>query len=176
MLGFYTAAWTLAPRDRFVGWSRQLREKNLPLVSDNPRFLILPWVRIPNLGSDILALVRRELPRDWSARDNTSPVLIETFVPIQRYTGAVPRLRLDPRRNHQGPRPLRHQQPLRQVQKGHLAPAPPTELEGHPQPIEPTLRHPRPNAYEPFVSVQKRDRENSVIRRNVFMIPDVIFG
>ena len=89
MLGFSTAAWTLSPRDRFIGWSRQLREKNLPLVIDNPRFLILPWVRIPNLGSHILALVRRQLPRDWTARYNTTPVLIETFVQIPRYTGAV---------------------------------------------------------------------------------------
>ena len=40
MLGFSTAAWKLAPRDHFIGWTRQLREKNLPLVLDNPRFLI----------------------------------------------------------------------------------------------------------------------------------------
>ena len=26
-----------------------LREKNLPFVVDNPRFLILPWINIPNL-------------------------------------------------------------------------------------------------------------------------------
>ena len=42
MLGFSTAAWKLAPRDRFIGWTPQLREKTLPLVVDNPRFLILP--------------------------------------------------------------------------------------------------------------------------------------
>ena len=42
MLGFSTAACTIAPRDRFIGWSRRHREKNLPLVVDNPRFLILP--------------------------------------------------------------------------------------------------------------------------------------
>ena len=89
MLGFSTAAWSLAPRDRFIGWSRPLREKNLPLVIDNPRFLILPWVHIPNLGSHILALVRRQLPQDWTARYNTTPVLIETFVETPRYTGAV---------------------------------------------------------------------------------------
>ena len=40
-----------APRDRFIGWTPQLREKNLPLVVDNPRFLILPWIEIPNLSS-----------------------------------------------------------------------------------------------------------------------------
>ena len=50
MLGFSTAAWKLAPRDRFIGWTPELREKNLPLVVDNPRFLILPWIEIPNLG------------------------------------------------------------------------------------------------------------------------------
>ena len=89
MLGFSTAAWKLAPRDRFIGWTPEKREKNLPLVVDNPRFLILPWVRIPNLGSHILAIVRRRLPEDWTARYNTTPVLIETFVETPRYTGAV---------------------------------------------------------------------------------------
>ena len=56
---------------------------------DNPRFLILPWIAIPNLGSHILAIVRRQLPGDWTERYNTTPVLIETFVQTPRYTGAV---------------------------------------------------------------------------------------
>ena len=89
MLGFSTAAWKLAPRDNFIGWTRQKREKNLPFVVDNPRFLILPWINIPNLGSHILALIRRRLPDDWTERYNTTPVLIETFVETPRYTGAV---------------------------------------------------------------------------------------
>ena len=89
MLGFSTAAWKLAPRDKFIGWTPQLREKNLPLVVDNPRFLILPWIEIPNLGSHILALVRRRLPADWTERYNSTPLLIETFVETPRYTGAV---------------------------------------------------------------------------------------
>ena len=89
MLGFSTAAWKLAPRDTFIRWTRQLREKNLPFVVDNPRFLILPWIKIPNLGSHILALIRQRLPDDWTERYNTTPVLIETFVETPRYTGAV---------------------------------------------------------------------------------------
>ena len=89
MLGFSTAAHKLAPRDRFIGWTPQLRRKNLPLVIDNPRFLILPWIRIPNLGSHILSLVRRQLPNDWTQRYNTTPVLIETFVETPRFTGAL---------------------------------------------------------------------------------------
>ena len=55
----------------------------------NPRFLILPWIRIPNLGSHILAVFRRQLPVDWAARYNTPPLLIETFVETPYYTGAV---------------------------------------------------------------------------------------
>ena len=74
MLGFSTAAWKLAPRDTFIGWTPQLREKNLPLMVDNPRFLILPWINIPNLGSHILAIIRRRLPEDWTER----------YVPRQR--------------------------------------------------------------------------------------------
>ena len=89
MLGFSTAARKLAPRDRFIGWTPELREKNLPLVIDNPRFLILPWIVIPNLGSHILSLVRRQLPGDWTERYNVTPVLIETFVETPRFTGAL---------------------------------------------------------------------------------------
>ena len=89
-LGFSTTARTLAPRDRFIGWTPPLRKKNLPpLVIDNPRFPILPWFRIPNPGSHILALVCRRLPRDGTRRYNATPVLIETFVEIPRFTGVV---------------------------------------------------------------------------------------
>ena len=89
MLGFSTAAWKLAARDDFIGWIPELREKNLPLVVDNPRFLILPWIEIPNLDSHILAIVRRRLTGDWTERYNTTPVLIETFVETPRFTGAL---------------------------------------------------------------------------------------
>ena len=89
MLGFSTAAWRLAPRDRFIGWTPEMRERNLPLVVDNPRFLILPWVSIPNLGSHILSLVRRRLPEDWTVRYATTPVLCETFVEVPRHNGGV---------------------------------------------------------------------------------------
>ena len=89
MLGFSIAARKLAPRDRFIGWTPELREKNPPLVIDNPRFLIVPWIVIPNLGSHILSLVRRQLPGDWTERYNATPVLIETFVETPRFTGAL---------------------------------------------------------------------------------------
>lgn len=40
---------------------------------------------IANLGSHILALLRRQLPEDWTERYNVTPVLIET----PRLTGAL---------------------------------------------------------------------------------------
>ena len=90
MLGFSTAAWKLAPRDSLIGWPPKLREKNLPLVVDNPRFLILPWIKIPNLGSHILA-PRPPPPAQGPGPSATTqwPVLIETFVETPRYTGPV---------------------------------------------------------------------------------------
>lgn len=60
-----------------------------PLVVDNLRFLILPWIIIPKLGSHILTLIRQRLFEDWSERYNTTPVLIQTFVEVPRFTGAV---------------------------------------------------------------------------------------
>ena len=44
-LGFGAAAWQTAPRDQFIGWSHEQRQNNLPLIINNARFLIMPWVR-----------------------------------------------------------------------------------------------------------------------------------
>ena len=111
----------------------------------NPRFLILPWIKIPNLGSHILALIRRRLPDDWTERYSTAPVLVETFVDTPRYTGAVYKasgwIHVG---GHQGARPIRPGQALRQAQEGHLAPAPAKRLETHPQSPKSTAPY-RPN-------------------------------
>ena len=89
MLGFSAAAWKTAPRDDFIGWSPEVRERNLYRVIDNSRFLIMPWVRIPNLASHILSQARRQLPQDWDTQYRVTPVLMETFVQIPRFTGAL---------------------------------------------------------------------------------------
>ena len=89
MLGFSTAAWKIAPRDRLIGWTPQTRENNLPLVVNHSRLLILPWAIVPNLASHILSIVRRRLPEDWRRQYAIDPVLIETFVETPRFTGAT---------------------------------------------------------------------------------------
>jgi len=84
---FTSAAWKMAPRDNYIGWSQTARQANLPLVVNNSRFLILPWVRVPNLASHILSLAARQLPRDWLAAYRAQPLLLETLVDGTRYHG-----------------------------------------------------------------------------------------
>ena len=76
-------------RDRFIGWTAEARQRNLGMLVGNSRFLILPWARLPNLASHILALARRQLPSDWKQRYNVEPMLIETFVESERFSGGA---------------------------------------------------------------------------------------
>jgi len=87
-LVFGGAAWKIEARDRWIGWSPEQRQSQLGKIVNNTRFLVLPWARIPNLASRILGLVRRRLPEDWYRRYAYRPVLLETFVDSERYTGA----------------------------------------------------------------------------------------
>jgi len=83
---FTSAAWRMAPRDRYIGWTDAVRQSNLPQVVNHSRFLILPWVRIPHLASHVLALAAQQLRRDWPARYGVEPLLLETLVD-PRYRG-----------------------------------------------------------------------------------------
>ena len=87
LLSFGASAWKLAGRDRFIGWQEPQRLKNLQLVVNNARFLILPWIQCTGLASKILALSARQLPRDWQQRYGYRPVLFETFVESARHRG-----------------------------------------------------------------------------------------
>lgn len=88
LLGFGASAWQAAPRDNFIGWEHEQRIKGLPLIVNNARFLILPWVQSKNLASKILSIIARKLPIDWPERYNIQPVLMETFVESGRFVGA----------------------------------------------------------------------------------------
>ena len=64
-----------------------MRAKNLQRVVQNSRFLILPWVTVRNLASRILSLGARELGSAWRARYHVEPLLVETLVQPERYSG-----------------------------------------------------------------------------------------
>jgi len=87
LLGFGAAAWKTAPRDDYIGWRPERREKNLHLVVNNARFLILPWIRSPNLASRILSMAGKRIASDWEDRYRYRPVLLETFVQKDRFHG-----------------------------------------------------------------------------------------
>ena len=87
LLGFGASAWKIRPRDECIGWTTEQRRRNLHLIVNNARFLILPWIRCRNLASRILALIGRRLTEDWQARYAYRPVLLETFVEKRRFTG-----------------------------------------------------------------------------------------
>lgn len=86
-LAFSAAAWSVAVRDRWIGWDTRTRTQNLDRMLCNSRFLILPWVEVPNLASHILSRGIRQVRDEWSVRYGTEPVLAETFVERDRFHG-----------------------------------------------------------------------------------------
>jgi hypothetical protein len=86
-LAWSSAPRHLGPRDRFIGWSKEQRQRNLRLLAYNPRFLILPWVQVPHLASHILGRMARILPGDWQRFYGHGVVFLETFVDPSRYKG-----------------------------------------------------------------------------------------
>jgi hypothetical protein len=86
-LAWSSAPRHLGPRDRFIGWSKEQRGRNLRFLAYNPRFLILPWVQVPHLASHILGRMARILPADWERIYGHDVVYLETFVDPTRYKG-----------------------------------------------------------------------------------------
>lgn len=84
---FSASVWHLADRDQWIGWDKTDREKRLNLVINNNRFLVFPWVNVPNLASKALALVTKKIRDDWHTAHGYRPVLIETFVDDSQYMG-----------------------------------------------------------------------------------------
>jgi len=138
---FTSAAWRMAPRDQWIGWSDVQRQSNLPLVVNHSRFLILPWARITNLASHILSCVARQLPADWQAHYGVEPVLLETLVDAAHYRGICYRAanwievgvtqgrgRMDRSGHAQGIRKRIFLHPLHRRWRQRLCTPPPSEL------------------------------------------------
>ncbi len=86
---FGAAAWKTRGRDAFIGWTAAQRQAQLHQVANNSRFLILPWVRVPELASHILGRVAWRIAADWQGRYMAigAPSL-ETFVERGRFRGS----------------------------------------------------------------------------------------
>lgn len=84
---FGSAAWKTAPRDSFIGWSNEVREKNVNFLTNNTRFLILPQIRVPHLASHILGRIMRRIQKDWRDKYNHPIHMVETFVERDLFKG-----------------------------------------------------------------------------------------
>jgi len=84
---FGSAAWKCSSRDEFIGWNQSVREANINLLTNNMRFLILPWVKVPHLASYILGQITRRISSDWVKKYGHQVYLLETFVEKRRFAG-----------------------------------------------------------------------------------------
>jgi len=77
----------LGPRDRYIGWSKEQRQKGLHHVVYNTRYLIPSWIRVPHLASHLLARMTRMLSQEWEKVYGHSVYFAETFVDTSRHRG-----------------------------------------------------------------------------------------
>jgi hypothetical protein len=80
-------AWTIAPRDRWIGWSADQRARNLQYIVNNSRCLILPWVQLKGLASPVPSRSVRQIPHDWLQHYEYTPLLLDTLVDATRFKG-----------------------------------------------------------------------------------------
>ena len=84
---FSFAVQSLPCRDEWIGWEKELRQKRLHLILNNTRFLIFPWIKVTYLASKGLSLACKQLADDWQVHHGYRPVLLETFIDTDKYTG-----------------------------------------------------------------------------------------
>jgi hypothetical protein len=85
---FSGAARSIGVRDRWIGWTPAQRLRNLAWVINNSRFLIFPWVKVANLASHVFGQVHKQIRAHFKQRWGFGPVLLETFVDPQLYSGS----------------------------------------------------------------------------------------
>lgn len=77
----------LGPRDRHIGWGKELRQRNIRYVAYNTRYLVLPWVRVPHLASHLLSRMTRMLSAEWQKLYGHPVYFAETFVDPSLHRG-----------------------------------------------------------------------------------------
>lgn len=86
---FGAAAWKVAARDEFIGWSVPQRQRHLAQLANQQRFLILPWVHVSHLASHLLGWATAHLSADWQQRYGHPIWLVESFVEQERFAATA---------------------------------------------------------------------------------------
>ena len=84
---FGAAAWQCRARDEYLGWDAATRQRRLSYITNNTRFLIVPWAHVPDLASHVLGRIARRLSEDWRRKYGHPIYLLETFVDTSRFQG-----------------------------------------------------------------------------------------
>lgn len=86
-LAFSSAPRHIGVRDKYIGWDKETRTRNISRIAYNTRFLILPWVKVSCLASHILSRIVKRLPLDWQNYYKHPIYFLETFVDTERFKG-----------------------------------------------------------------------------------------
>jgi len=86
-LQYSSPAWRLEARDRWIGWNDVQRKQHLQHILCNSRFVVLPWVQVPNLASHLLARSAKQVASDWIDHYQVEPWLLESLVDDRRFSG-----------------------------------------------------------------------------------------
>jgi hypothetical protein len=86
-IGFCDPAWQLAQRDEICKEIGILKSEVRLKGINNGRFLILPWIKVPNLASFVLSKTVKLVRQDWEKYYTVLPAFIETFVDPKKFYG-----------------------------------------------------------------------------------------
>jgi len=86
---FGAPAWQCAQRDHSIGWDGPARHRHLHLITNNTRFLLLPWVEVPQLASHLLSQIAGQISPHWQRKYGHRIYLLESFVQRDRFLGTA---------------------------------------------------------------------------------------
>jgi len=87
LMSWSAAAYKLKLREEWIGWLDKQKQRRLPLVVNNSRFLILKDFHVPNLASKVMKLGLQRLSGDWEQAYHHRVLIAESFVDPQLFSG-----------------------------------------------------------------------------------------
>ncbi len=83
-IGISSCVLAISVRDKFIGWSKDVRLANSNSVANNYRFCLVPESGIENVGTMALKLLRKVGAKRWEEKYGDKLIMLETFVQPER--------------------------------------------------------------------------------------------
>jgi hypothetical protein len=81
-------AWKISPPDFWIGWDAEQRKRSLQFIVSASRFHIPSFVTVRGLASKVVSLASHRLHEDWERLYGYRPLLMDTLVERDRFSGA----------------------------------------------------------------------------------------